>query len=206
MASTYEELIAKARELDAAGDMAGAKRLAQIAISRRGQTETPQPAQPPVQNTTGVEQFANGLNEGLTSLAGFPVDAMTGVVNAGVRGVNNLTGAEIPEISKPVGGSGMMQDGLSSVGAITDADPETRAQRYLRRGGQEIGFGLPAAALTGGLANGARMMPVLTASTAADSASAVAGQTAREVAPNNDALHAIIGRRRNRCRWQSHGS
>ncbi|MEL6378036.1 MAG: hypothetical protein AAFQ04_12750, partial [Pseudomonadota bacterium] len=85
----------------------------------------------------------------------------------------------------------MLQDGLSSVGAINDADPETRAQRYLRRGGQEVGFGLPAAALTGGLANGARMLPVLTASTAADSASAVAGQTAREIAPNNDALDAI---------------
>ena len=36
MASTYEELIAKSRELAAAGDMAGAKRVAQIAISRRG--------------------------------------------------------------------------------------------------------------------------------------------------------------------------
>lgn len=37
MAATYEQLIAKARELDAAGDTEGAKRLAKIAISRRGQ-------------------------------------------------------------------------------------------------------------------------------------------------------------------------
>ncbi|MEL7223674.1 MAG: hypothetical protein AAGL17_02145, partial [Cyanobacteria bacterium J06576_12] len=42
--STYEELIAKARELDAAGDTAGAKRLAQIAISRRDQAKAAQAA------------------------------------------------------------------------------------------------------------------------------------------------------------------
>ncbi|MEO1346422.1 MAG: hypothetical protein AAFV74_19955 [Pseudomonadota bacterium] len=42
--STYEELIAKARELDAAGDAAGAKRLAQIAISRRDQAKPAQAA------------------------------------------------------------------------------------------------------------------------------------------------------------------
>lgn len=35
MASTYEEILAKSRELAAAGDMAGAKRLAQIAVARR---------------------------------------------------------------------------------------------------------------------------------------------------------------------------
>ncbi|MDF3904700.1 hypothetical protein [Paracoccus sp. AS002] len=48
MASTYEEIIAKSRELHAQGDIAGAKRLAQIAIQRRSQpsqAERPQSQQ-----------------------------------------------------------------------------------------------------------------------------------------------------------------
>ena len=55
---TYEELIAKARELDAAGDTAGAKRLAQIAISRRDQMKPAQAA-----NTTG-QVFEIQANDG----------------------------------------------------------------------------------------------------------------------------------------------
>lgn len=45
MAATYEELLLKSRELHASGDIEGAKRLAKIAISRRGTTQ-PQPEQP----------------------------------------------------------------------------------------------------------------------------------------------------------------
>jgi hypothetical protein len=43
MAATYEELIAKSRELAAAGDMESAKRVAKIAISRRDGAASPKP-------------------------------------------------------------------------------------------------------------------------------------------------------------------
>lgn len=42
MASTYEELMAKSRELYAAGDRAGARRLAEIALTRRAASSSPQ--------------------------------------------------------------------------------------------------------------------------------------------------------------------
>lgn len=41
MAATYEELMAKSRELYGTGDMEGAKRVARIALSRRGQAAGP---------------------------------------------------------------------------------------------------------------------------------------------------------------------
>lgn len=63
MASTYEEILAKSRELHAAGDTEGAKRLAKIAISRRD-------AAP--QKTTGqaVREFFLGDNDPTTQNLG----------------------------------------------------------------------------------------------------------------------------------------
>lgn len=47
MASTFEEILAKSRELHAQGDIEGAKRLAKIAIQRRDQTaQQPRPSVP----------------------------------------------------------------------------------------------------------------------------------------------------------------
>ena len=45
MASTYEEIMAKSRELYAGGDLEGAKRLARIALSRRGNSSSDAPVQ-----------------------------------------------------------------------------------------------------------------------------------------------------------------
>lgn len=53
MAATYEELIAKSRELNAAGDVDGAKRVARIAISRRDGAVQPTPPSSPVPMQTG---------------------------------------------------------------------------------------------------------------------------------------------------------
>jgi len=49
-------------------------------------------------------QFASGVADSTASLAGFPVDAMTAVLNLGINGLNQL-GTNIPEITNPVGGS-----------------------------------------------------------------------------------------------------
>lgn len=65
MSYTYEQMIAKARELEAAGQTDDAKRLVELAQSRR--------------NTVGnlALQAGTGVNEGLAQSLGLPVDMMT---------------------------------------------------------------------------------------------------------------------------------
>ena len=186
MASTYEELIAKSRELAAAGDMAGAKRVAQIAISRRNGAGQPQAPQ-----TNGLEQTMSGVNEGIAGFLGTPVDLATSALNLGAQGINAVAGTDIQPIQDPVGGSGTFRNLLSPT--ISETPPQDMTQRYLRRGGQAVGFGIPAA-MTGAAFSPtalANMPAYMGASTAGDVTSAIAGQTSREIAPNNDTADFI---------------
>jgi len=61
MASTYEEIMAKSRELYGAGDMEGAKRLAKIAISRKQQS------------SGGVSQLSTAFQQATMPQAGPPM-------------------------------------------------------------------------------------------------------------------------------------
>ena len=147
----------------------------------------------------GADQLSSGINEGLSSFAGAPVDLVTGALNLGSSGVNAMLGTEIPRIENPVGGSESIRGLMDPL--ISDVAPQTTAQRYLRRGGQEVGFGVPLA-LTGaaipgyGAAAREAFLPYLTASTAGDAGAAVAGQTSREFAPDNataDLIASMLG-------------
>lgn len=147
----------------------------------------------------GADQFSSGLNEGIASFAGMPVDLVTGALNLGARGVNYALGTDIPQIDNPVGGSESIKGLMDPV--ISDVQPQTMPQRYLRRGGQEIGFGVPMA-LTGAAIPGygavAReaMAPYMATSVAGDVGAALGGQTAREFAPDSgmaDFLASMIG-------------
>ena len=73
-------------------------------------------------STTIAEQAGNGVNEGLAGMLGFPVDAVTSAING-------VAGREV--ISDPVGGSESFEKLLSPF--ITDAEPQTTAQRHARR-------------------------------------------------------------------------
>lgn len=147
----------------------------------------------------GADQFSSGLNEGIASFAGAPVDLVTGAINLGTGGINAALGTEIPRIENPVGGSESIKGLMDPL--ISDTAPQTTAQRYLRRGGQEVGFGVPMA-LTGAAIPGygavAReaMTPYMATSVAGDVGAALGGQTAREIAPDSgmaDFLASMIG-------------
>lgn len=155
----------------------------QETIQQRQPAPTPQ--QPSAGGTNILEQSLNGANEGVASLIGFPVDAATSALNAGVRGVNNLAGTELSEIQNPIGGSASVQQLLRGTGSITDAEPQTAGQRYARRIGQEAGFGAPIALATGGAYGAGSVGRVVANNFFADAASGVAGQTAREIAPQS---------------------
>jgi hypothetical protein len=147
----------------------------------------------------GADQLSSGINEGLASFAGAPVDLVTGALNLGSSGINYALGTDIPKIENPVGGSESLRGVMDPL--ISDTEPQTMPQRYLRRGGQELGFGIPAA-LTGaslpkyGMAAREALLPYMATSTAGDAGAAVAGQTSREIAPDNpvaDFLASVVG-------------
>jgi hypothetical protein len=146
-----------------------------------------------------ADQFSSGLNEGIASFAGAPVDLVTGALNLGAKGINAVAGTEIPPIENPVGGSETFRGLMDPL--ISDTAPQTTAQRFLRRGGQELGFGIPAA-MTGaaipgfGAAAREAMVPYMATSVAGDVGAALGGQTAREFAPDSgmaDFLASMIG-------------
>lgn len=157
-----------------------------------------------IQYETGMlDQFGSGLNTGLAWFAGAPVDGPTWVANKVTEGINTVTGADIPPIERPIGGSERLIEGMrDETPLISQMPPQTVGQRYARRTGEEIGFGVPTALATGGTpaltGQVATRQPgrYLTASTAGDMASAVAGQTAREIAPDShltDFVASILG-------------
>ena len=132
------------------------------------------------------EQGMSGVNTGIADLLGTPVDLTTSVLNAGISGVNNLTGTDLAPITDPLGGSQDFRALMSPF--VSDRPPETTAERYANRIGREVGYGAPIAMMAGG----SQLPKVMGINAAADTAAGVAGQTAREIAPENDTLDAIV--------------
>jgi hypothetical protein len=160
----------------------------------------------------GVEQLGAGLNEGIAGFAGAPVDMATALLTrqrpqftdttdyANFDGkVTAAPAGMTPGIEAPFMGSGMTTDIMDPL--ISDRAPGGMAERYLRRGGQELGFGIPAAmtgaAIPGFGAPARANMPVYMATSAAgDVGAAIGGQTAQELAPGNqtlDFLASVLG-------------
>lgn len=81
----------------------------------------------------GAEPRPSGidfLNQGIASGLGASVDLVTGGINAGITGLNMVTGGDIPPIRDPIGGSASINRGLQSVG-VHAATPETRPEGFV---------------------------------------------------------------------------
>lgn len=150
--------------------------------------------------TNVVQQGMSGVNTGLAQALGLPVDGVTGAINLATQGANNAFGTDIGAIENPIGGSESFKALMGS--AISDIEPQTAMQRYFRRAGEEVGFGVPLAIATAGtgttLGAAARtnLPAFLATNTAADVGSGIAGQTAREVAPDSataDIIASLLG-------------
>lgn len=91
--------------------------------------------------------FAEGFNEGFAKLLGTPVD----LINAAPMIANILPGEQgVGPISEaPVGGSDFFVDLLTKAGTIGNIEPQTKAERVVRRVGEEVGAtALPVAGAT----------------------------------------------------------
>lgn len=173
--------------------------LAAAAKKKRGAARQPQ--------TNGVDQFGSGINEGLAGFAGTPVDLATTLMNGlgqrpqisseVTRGPDGQLGVQMGAIGKTPGIEGAVGGGEAFRAAldplISGAAPQNMVQRFARRAGQEVGFGVPAA-LTGAAFSGAARanMPAYMATSAGgDAGAALAGQTATEMRPNDEVTQII---------------
>lgn len=141
-------------------------------------------ASQPAPETNMVEQGMSGVNEGIAGMLGFPVDAVTGGINAGIQGVNKVAGTDIQPIENPIGGSESLRGLMAPT--ISDTAPQTTAQRFGRRIGQELG----ASVVPGGAALRGAQAPARVAGGVAASAvgAGLGGQASREIAPESDLL------------------
>jgi hypothetical protein len=192
MSYTYEQMIAKARQLEADGNVEDARRLVQLAQSQR--------------NTSGnlVRQAGTGVNEGLSQTLGLPVDLATKGINYLGDKFESATGVAVPDIERPVGGSEFFADMLVTpeIGGYRPYEPApapaTGPQRFVRRVGQEVGAGAPlVAAMPAAMARGSGVIgdagraaisafPTTAAvDVASDIGAGAAAATAREVAPDS---------------------
>jgi hypothetical protein len=136
-------------------------------------------------------QFGVGTQSGIANTLGFPVDA----VAAGLSGIGNLTGLW-DEISNPVGGSAMFNDMFAPLNESIPP-PQSGVERFARRIGEDVGgaaamapIGIPAAMAKG------QLVPYMVAEGASALGSGVAGQTAREFAPDSaaaDIIASLVG-------------
>jgi hypothetical protein len=128
------------------------------------------PGAAPRQPDTAVPQsgyLANlgaGGNAAVASTLGLPVDIATGGINLATRGINAVTGSNIPEIVDPVGGSGSIKRALGVVGANPDDVKSDGIGQEIARG---VGGGIVSAAIPAGAVAGAVRGGVMAAPTAA---------------------------------------
>jgi hypothetical protein len=120
--------------------------------------QSDEPQQP---QRSGVAMNAlAGLNEGIYGTLGAPVDAVTWALNQGIRGANAVTGADLPQIKEPFGGSRSISKAFGTLGVPEPETVEatTTGEKIARGLGQGAGYTIaPEAALAGlgraGLAN-----------------------------------------------------
>lgn len=179
---TYEQVMAAARQADAAGEADDARRLLEIAQTLRApaaaapaeQPAAPAPSAPPEEPgfwqragmlaTDVAGSAADGIRQGVASIAGLPAEA----INASPLLGNLLPGEQgfQPMSDRPRGGFEDMDALLRLGGAVPDYEPQTTAGRFANRTGEEIGatavplVGLGAKAASVGVEGARQMGPV----------------------------------------------
>src|SRR5690606_30945134 len=106
----------------------------------------PEPVQEPKPfNETLFAQGTSGINEGIASVVGLPVDLTQGALRLGAAGINAATGSDIQLPVNAVGGSQSIKD---LMGPAIRPESEDPTNQVVRRIGQEVGASMvPAAGL-----------------------------------------------------------
>ena len=82
-------------------------------------------------------EFATGINDVFAATLGAPADILSFLGNLGVRGINSLTGAQLPEATT-YGGSGQIKRGVEAT--IGRTEPTDATGRLIYGAGQGVGL------------------------------------------------------------------
>lgn len=130
---------------------------------------------PQVDDASPLAQTLSGVNEGIATTLGAPVDLANLLYGTALHGVNAIAGTDFQPSARPLLGGAMLRDFLTGTGSIA---PE-RDSPFMRRVGQSLGAAaVPVAATAGTVRRAATGF--LTAG-----GGGVGAATAREVAPDN---------------------
>ncbi|HYF34458.1 MAG TPA: hypothetical protein VD994_04135, partial [Prosthecobacter sp.] len=99
-------------------------------------------------------QALSGINEGIASVVGAPVDLAAGTLNLIPRGLNALANTNLPTIVKPILGSDWIKGYLQRIGSINEP-ASTPGLRTVRRVGESVGAAAIPAGFSGSLARAA---------------------------------------------------
>lgn len=132
--------------------------------------------------TSNLEQFSSGINEGLANILGLPGDLSAAVTNLGAAGINAALGTDLPTQTPALFGSQAIEETVLDP-FISEVDPQTGTQRYLRAGGRAVGQSV--VPVTGTVGQAAR--PVRTAAqiAAAELGAETGAQIAEDIAPDS---------------------
>lgn len=169
--ATPEQLRAK---LEAAG-LPVATNLEEI-VAARNEGRGVAPAAKASYQESIVGQGMSGVNEGIASTLGLPVDAVTWAMNLVPQGINAVANTDIPSIEKPFMGGDWFREALGPTIYEPTDDP---AAQFARRTGQSVGA---AAVPIGGTASTVRQG---VAGLLAAGAGGAGAATAQQVAPGN---------------------
>lgn len=103
---------------------------------------TPAPVDKPF-NETVFAQGTSGVNEGIASVLGLPVDMTQGALRLGAAGINAATGSDIQLPVDAIGGSQSIKAAMAPTIRPESDDP---ANQVARRIGQEVGASIVPAA------------------------------------------------------------
>lgn len=94
-----------------------------------------------------------GVNSAIATTLGAPVDAASWLVNKGLSGVEAVTGAELPRVHDPIGGSGSITRAMTAVGVNDPAQVQanTTGEKVARAAGEGAGYMIAPEAMLGAL-------------------------------------------------------
>lgn len=126
-----------------------------------GTAQVPPPTDTAAPQSGYLANLAAGGNAAVASGLGLPVDLATGGINLATRGINAVTGADIPKITDPVGGSGTFKRAMGLIGANPDdVTPDGVGQEIARGvGGGLVSAAIPAAGVAGLVRGGVMAAP-----------------------------------------------
>jgi len=129
-------------------------------------------------NNSPLSQGLSGINEGIASTLGAPVDLANSALGLGAEGLNYLAGTDLQAADKPFLGSEWIGDRLSGLGAI-GAESSRPGMGFIRRVGQSVGASaLPIAGTATSLGRGLFGL-------GSAAAGGIGAATAQQVAPGN---------------------